>query len=208
VALDISDLIVPARTAVVINECQQGVLGEHSVLPDLADATRWIVPNVARLVLGARQHGAAVIHTVAAPRPDHRGGATGRMISRHVNAGEPSPVDPQFSAIMPEVEVAESDFIVPRLGGFGGFSGSGVVSILRALGVSTVILGGVSLNAGVFSMMVYAIDEGFDPVVVSDAASGYPREYGEEVLRRSVRPFAPIVTVQQILDTWAAGASA
>ncbi|MGX7680239.1 isochorismatase family protein [Jatrophihabitans sp. DSM 45814] len=200
--IDISDLVKPEHTAVVINECQVGVMGDQSVLPAIADETRWIIPNVARLVQAARTYDAAVMHTVARPRADGRGGRTGGVVSRHTRPKGPALDPDQFSAIMPEIGVAESDFIVPRFGGMGGLSSSGAVSILRALGVRTLVLGGITLNAGVFSMMIYAIDEGFDAIVVSDASGGFPRSYGDEVLQKSIRPFAPVVTVDEIVASW------
>lgn len=201
-AIDITDLVRPQHTAVVINECQVGILGEHSVLPAIADATRWIVPNVARLVQAARAHDAVVMHAVAQPRADGRGGRTGGVVSRHTQPKGPALTPAEFSAVLPEIGVEPSDFVIVRLGGMGGLSGSGAVSTLRALGVRTLILAGVTLNAGVLSMMMTAIDEGFDAVVASDAAGGFPREYGDEVLLKSIRPFAPVVTVEQIVAAW------
>jgi nicotinamidase-related amidase len=203
VAIDITELVAPQHTAIVINECQVGILGEHSVLPAIAEATRWIVPNVARLVLAARSHEVDVLHAVARPRADGRGGRTGGGVSRHTQSAGPALSPDEFSAVLPEIGVAPSDFVVSRLGGMGGLSGSGAVLTLRALGVRTVILAGVTLNAGVLSMVMTAIDEGFDAVVASDASGGFPRSYGEEVLVKSVRPFAPVVTVDQIVAAWA-----
>ena len=107
---------------------------------------------------------------------------------------------------MPEIEVQESDFIVTRFGGVGGLSASGAVSILRSLGVRTLVLGGVTLNAGVVASMIYAIDEGFDTVVASDASGGFPRTYGDEVLLRTVRPFSTIATVDEVIASWSSSA--
>jgi nicotinamidase-related amidase len=202
VAIDITELVAPSHTAVVINECQVGILGEHSVLPAIAEETRWIVPNVARLVSAARTHGVGVLHAVARPRADGRGSRTGGLVSRHTQPKGPALDPEEFSAVLPEIGVEPSDFVIARLGGMGGFSGSGAISTLRALGVRTVILGGVTLNAGVLSMMMTAIDEGFDAVVASDASGGFPRGYGDEVLAKSVRPFAPVVSVDQIVAAW------
>ena len=145
------------------------------------------------------------MHTVAGRRPDGRGGRTGRMVQRHVQSEGPSLTPDEFSAVMPEIGVEESDFVVARLGGVGGLSASGAVAILRNLGVSTLVLGGVTLNAGVLASMIYALDEGFDTVVVSDASAGFPRAYGEEVLLRTIRPFSPIATVDDIVSAWSGG---
>ena len=46
-------------------------------------------------------------------------------MARHVGAGGPSLAPDQFAAVMPEVGVEESDFVVTRYGGMGGLSGIG-----------------------------------------------------------------------------------
>ena len=60
-AVDVADLLDPAHTVLVTQECQNGVIGEAAVLRDLADeAQRVAVPNIARLVDAARAAGVAV----------------------------------------------------------------------------------------------------------------------------------------------------
>jgi nicotinamidase-related amidase len=206
--IDITDLVDPAHTAVVINECQEGVIGKYSRLPAIAEETRWIIPNVARLVHTARQVGAEVLHALAVGRPDGRGGSPNMLLTQRSRLGAESPdalpglAPEEHAAVIPEIGVAPSDFVVGRIGGVGGLSASGAVNILRNIGVRTLVLGGITLNAGVLSMVFYGIDEGFDVVVASDASGGFPRQYGEDVLRYTVRPFAPIATVDEIIAAW------
>lgn len=56
-------------------ECQQGVVGPESALPELAAAARasGVLRNVARLVAAAHEADVQVIHAVAERRPDGRG---------------------------------------------------------------------------------------------------------------------------------------
>ncbi|HLG67626.1 MAG TPA: isochorismatase family protein [Acidimicrobiales bacterium] len=202
--IDITELVDPRHTAVVVNECQQGILGERSVLPAVAEETRWVLPNVGRLVRGAREAGADVLHALAARRADGRGARSGLLVERHAGGVGSGLTPEEFATVMPEIGVEESDFVVTRYGGMGGLSGSGAVTILRNLGMRTLVVCGVTLNAGVLSMMMYGLDEGFDVVVVSDASGGFPRSYGEDILRYTVRPFAPIATVDDVLAAWSA----
>jgi hypothetical protein len=51
-------------------------------------------------------------------------------------------------------------------------------------------------------MMMYGLDEGFNVVVTSDASGGFPRSYGVDILRYTVRPFAPIATVDEVVAAW------
>lgn len=199
--IDITELVNPNHTAVVVNECQEGVLGQRSLLPAIAGETRWILPNVGRLVRSAREVGADVFHALAARRSDGRGGRD-LLVGRHMAAEGPGLTPQEFATVMPEIGVEESDFVVTRYGGMGGLSASGAVTILRNLGTRTLVLAGVTLNAGVLSMMMYGLDEGFDVVVTSDASGGFPRSYGEDVLRYTVRPFAAIATVDEVVAAW------
>ncbi len=71
---DLRDLIDPAHTAVVTQECQKGVLGDDVVFPQLAEIARAeMIPNGARLLKAARAAGVNVVHCIAARRPDGRG---------------------------------------------------------------------------------------------------------------------------------------
>src|SRR5207244_13226263 len=73
VAVDLSTLLAPARAALVANECQRGVIGDHSLLPELARAAAPVVPAIARLAAAARRAGVPVVHTTAVRRADGRG---------------------------------------------------------------------------------------------------------------------------------------
>ena len=61
-------------SAVVTSECQNGVIGAQSVLPELAAAAAdSVIPNGARLCAAARGARIPVVHCVAGRRPDDRG---------------------------------------------------------------------------------------------------------------------------------------
>lgn len=65
----------PVTTALLTVECQQGVVGEDSALPELAAQARssGALFRIARLVAGAHEAGVQVLHAVAERRPDGRG---------------------------------------------------------------------------------------------------------------------------------------
>ena len=70
---DLGALLEPTTTAVVTSECQNGVLGAGSYLPELAEAAAPRIPAIARLVHGARTAGVQVVHCVFWRRADGRG---------------------------------------------------------------------------------------------------------------------------------------
>ncbi|MCT7353302.1 cysteine hydrolase, partial [Streptomyces sp. 15-116A] len=67
----LGDLLDPATTVLLTVECQEGVVGRDSALPELAEAARssGALAQVARLVAAAHASGTQVIHAVAERRP-------------------------------------------------------------------------------------------------------------------------------------------
>jgi biuret amidohydrolase len=55
------------HTALVIVECQNGVVGPASALPGLAEATAPILPVIGRLARAARKAGVRVVHLTYVP---------------------------------------------------------------------------------------------------------------------------------------------
>ena len=74
-ALDLATLVAPAHTALVLQEVQNGVVGEPSALPQLADSARSVglVAHCAQLAQRAREGGGPVFHCTAAMRADGLG---------------------------------------------------------------------------------------------------------------------------------------
>ena len=62
----------PARTALVMIECQRGVVGDLSVLPDLAAAAGPVLETIGRLAREARRAGVTVVHLTYAPLAEGR----------------------------------------------------------------------------------------------------------------------------------------
>ena len=68
---DITPVVDPAHTVLLLQECQKGVIGSLSALPEMAIAAqKEMIPNVVRLVGAARRAGVRVIHATAAHQPD------------------------------------------------------------------------------------------------------------------------------------------
>jgi nicotinamidase-related amidase len=74
---DLRAVVDPAHTVLILQECQKGVIGDLSALPDMAAAARVeMIPNLARLAEAARAAGVRVIHATAANQPDNWGANT------------------------------------------------------------------------------------------------------------------------------------
>lgn len=81
-------------------------------------------------------------------------------------------------------------------------TGTQLDPMLRHCGVRTIVGVGVSLNIGMFNLVLDAVNLGYQIVLPRDAVAGVPAEYGEAVLDNSLALLATVTTTQAILDAW------
>ncbi|MDA8046141.1 MAG: cysteine hydrolase family protein [Actinomycetota bacterium] len=209
-ALD-PELVAPGRTAIVVNEMQRGVVGDRASLPMLVEAAAPAVAATGELVRVGRAAGVEVVHCVAANRVDAKGGMQNTVFAaRARKAAQEHPPRQEdvaaFSEVVPEISVAPSDIVLPRLHSMSPFTDTGLDMILRNLGVSTVVAAGVSLNIGVFGLVIEAVNRAYDVVLVTDACAGVPIEYGRMVVDHSLGLLARRTTVAELSAIWSATA--
>ena len=139
-AIDLAALIAPAHTALITQECQRGVIGDRSILPALAEAAQGeVTHNISRLVDAAREASATVGHCTAERRHDGLGANhNARLFQAMARAQTILAPGSEAAEIIPEIRLAESDLVLPRLHGLSPFQGTELDSVLRNLGVRTV----------------------------------------------------------------------
>ena len=205
--LDLSRLVDPHHTALVTSEIQRGVMGDRSALPELAKQGREILPQLVRLVESARQAGAQVIHCTAERRADNKGMNTNARLFGYMAKAEPKMLPGSPAAeIVPEVKLHESDLVLPRLHGLSPFSGTELDFVLRNLGVTTVVVAGVSVNVAIQNLTFDLVNAGYQVVVPVDAVAGTPRSYVEQVFEHTLRNVATLTSTDDLVKVWSAAA--
>jgi len=203
VPIDLARLLAPAHTALVANECQRGVIGDHSLLPELARAAATMVPNVALLAAAARRAGAAVVHTTALRRLDGRAASTNaRLFMATQRTGRAVAPGSAEAEIVPEIPLVESDLVVPRLHGVSPMHATELDPILRNLGVRTVVAVGVSVNIALTNLVFDAVNAGYQVVVPRDAVAGLPAEYVDAVFAHTLGLLATVTTTAEVVAVW------
>ncbi len=86
----------------------------------------------------------------------------------------------------------------------GAACDSGVVPVLRNLGITTVVVTGVSLNVGVPNTVMDLVNQAFNVVVPKDAVAGTPDEYGEMMIAHTLRFLATITGTDDLVEAWSA----
>ncbi|WP_449348564.1 cysteine hydrolase [Streptomyces shaanxiensis] len=198
----LSELLAPESTVLLTVECQQGIVGPDSALPELAQEARksGALANIARLVAAAHESGVQVIHAIAERRPDGRGANRNARLFR---AAERLPVQ-QLSGttavrVAAPIEVGEEDFVVRRLHGLSPIQGTEVDALLRNLGCRTLVVTGVSANVAVPNAVFDAVNRGYTVVVPSDAIAGVPSDYTPVMIRHTLALVATVATTDEVL---------
>ncbi len=205
-------LTVPPTTAVLTMELQVGIVGKGALLPALRDecvasgATR----NAAVVCAAARRVGARVVHCTIEQRADGSGFALNSKISalaakQHAAVGQwATEIGTPGAELVPELGAQPGDLVMARLHGMSPFMSTSLDQVLRNMGVTTVVATGVSVNVGIFGLVVNAVDLGYQVIVVRDAVAGVPAEYAAAVIENSLSMLATIVTADELVEVWTA----
>lgn len=209
-AADLAALLDPEHTALVTQECQRGVIGDHAGLPQLASAARsgGAVDNMARLVAAARGAGVPVVHCLAHHRSDRRGGQrNARLFAAMAKKPDMLVEGSESAEVIPEIGVEASDLVLARYHGLGPMHDTGLDSVLRNLGVTSVVGVGVSLNVGMTDLTFDAVNHGYRVVLPRDAVAGFPADYAEAQIEHSLSLVATVSTTPEIVGAWGAPAA-
>ncbi|WP_327298811.1 MULTISPECIES: cysteine hydrolase [unclassified Streptomyces] len=195
----------PATAVLLTVECQEGVVGQDSALPELAAEAQssGALGRVAQLVARAHETGVQVVHAIAERRPDGRGAnrnarlfrAAGRLpVQQHMGSKAVCVAEP--------VEVADEDLVVRRLHGLSPLAGTDVDALLRNLGCRTLVVTGVSANVAIPNAVFDAVNLGYTVVVPADAIAGVPADYTPAMIRNTLALVATITTTEDVLASW------
>ena len=203
--LDLTALVAPAHTALVLQEVQNGVVGEPSALPELAAAAAKVnlIQHCAALARAARAAGVPVVHCTAETRDDLKGANRNARLFMGVRKS-PVPLSPGSMAVqVPDaIGVDAGDVVLPRHHGLGPMTGTQLDSVLRNLGVTTIVGVGVSLNIGMTNFAFDAVNRGYQFVMPRDAVAGVPPEYADSVIANTLSLVATLTTTADVVEAW------
>jgi nicotinamidase-related amidase len=204
-AADLRELVRPATTVLLTQECQRGVVGPDSMIPALAEAARTsgAPANVTRLVHAARAANVGVLHALAARRRDGRGANTNARLFVSV-AREPNQqwLDSDAALPLEEFGADDSDLTSTRLHGLSPIFGQDVDGLLRNLGCRTLVIVGVSTNVAIPNAVFDAVNLGYQVVLPVDAVAGVPVGYSDTIIRNSLSLVATTTSTDEVLACW------
>jgi biuret amidohydrolase len=205
----LAELAAPGHTAIVTQECQGAVIGPRAGLALLAEEARRVaLPNIVRMLPAARAAGVRVVHCLVQRRPDGLGSnhnakifAIGRGLG---NEGVDIAPGTPGAAVLPELGPEPTDVVLSRWHGVGPMGGTDLDAVLRNLGVSTIVVVGVSLNIAIPNVVMDAVNAAYRVIVPRDAVAGVPTEYGEAIIANTLSLLATITTTDELINLWKA----
>jgi len=188
------------RAALLISEMQNGMTNpEFTTNAPLVEqvAARGVVDNINGLATAFRAAGLPVVYNVVTPFAGFTGWAknsllTASITKRPLTEGQPA------VEINPAVAPQEGDLIVSRHIGMTMFHGTELEGLLRNLGVSTIVITGVSLNVALLGSAIEGMNRGFDVVVPADATAAATAEVGDFLLENIYRLISTVTTTADV----------
>ncbi len=205
-AMDITPLVEPSRTALLTMELQRNLVGDLTSGP-LVDEAQKIFPVVQRLLVAARQVGVTVGHCLWHDRRDAVGRNTNVALYKLRKMIPPSPLPPdarlqEGTELVSDLESDPRDLVFNRMHGMSPIYDGGVDPVLRTLGITNVIVVGVSTNIGIPNTVMDLVNRSYEVVVPSDAVAGTPAEYSEAMIQHTIRMLATVTNTEAILNKW------
>ncbi|KAJ4992856.1 isochorismatase hydrolase [Stagonosporopsis vannaccii] len=170
----------PCTTALLIIDMQHDFLSARGYLATLSPSTHTrfshLLPTIASLLHSFRLAGFPVIHTreghaatlsTVSSREAHRSRVCGAEIGAQGPMGRFLVRGEKGHGIVDEVKPVEGEVVIDKPGR-GAFANTELDAVLRAKGVSNLVICGVTADACVSSTVREASDRGYDVLVVED----------------------------------------
>lgn len=208
--LDLTSLVAPGHTALVTVEVQDEVVGENSLVPELALAAVPILPNIAALATAARNAGIPVVHCTVDSRADGMGANRNTRLfaaaHKHRDRG-PQAAGGAFrrANVHASVGATGADLIMARLHGLSPMTSTSLDPVLRNLGVTTIVATGVSVNVAVMGFAFESVNLGYQFVLPRDAVAGIDASYVDAVFERTFSLLATVTTSAALAEAWTDG---
>lgn len=201
---DLTETLTPSHTAVLVMECQEGIIGAAAGFGALGEAVarHGTIGHIARVLEAARSVGVPIFYLTVARRADSAGGTANCLLLALGRKGEPLVPGSKRQAVVDPLAPRAGDFVLTRFHGVTPFHGTELDSLLRNLGVRTVVATGVSVNVGITGLTIEAVNSGYQVVIPRDAVTGTPDEYVAAVFEHTLRLLATITSVDDVVAVW------
>ena len=195
------DAIDPKRAALVIQDLQNDVIIDGGAFADSgapAHATSQnVVGNVKALAADCRSAGVPVIHVWYIVEPGARGLKLNAPLFNGVKEADALVRGTWGAAPAAGLEPEEGDHVVEKMR-MNAFHDTKLDTLLRGLGVETLIITGAWTNMSIEHTARHAADAGYRAVVASDGTSTVDDEWQNAALSYAMQNVAQVGTCAEV----------
>lgn len=200
----------PKRTALIIQDLQNDVIAEggafaESGAPQHAQ-TQNVVENVMGLAEVARRSGTPVIHVWYIVEEGASGLKLNAALFQGVKDANALVRGTWGASPVEGLEPQGGDFVVEKMR-MNAFYGTRLDTLLRALGVETVVITGAWTNMSIEHTARHGADAGYRVVVCSDGTSTVNDEWQHAALDYALTNIATVATCAQVTEALGAPAA-
>ena len=201
--MKLAEKVAPAHTAVIVIDVQQEFFAAGGVIELMGDdpaPMRAMIPRLADFLEQARGRVRLVVFTKQTYAPELRSPAIEEHQVRSGMKRPPKPEAEEFYGLDP----AAGDVVLPK-NRYSAFVGTPFDTMLRANGITTLILTGVATNVCVESTARQAYTLDYYVVVPQDLTGGVNEKSKEMSLLNMDRYFGEVVDSADVLRAWGIG---
>ncbi len=177
---------IDPTSALVVIDLQKGIVSAHRDASVTA-----VVHHAARLAAEFRRHGLPVVLVNVTGR------APGRTEAGRSGGGDALP--PGWADLIDELDVQPTDHLITKRRR-SAFHDTGLDTLLRDLGVTQIVLAGISTSAGVESTARSASDYGYHVVVATDAMSDPDAESHRHSIERVFPKIGETAVTAEVIE--------
>jgi nicotinamidase-related amidase len=167
----------PARTALLVMDVQNDVVGNHASDPGP------LVARLEHLVAAARRRGVRVMFVVVGFRPGYPEASPRNQAFAAIKQSRRLVLGTPGFAIHPSLAPRDDEVVVVKHR-VSAFAGTELEVVLRSAGIDTLILSGIATSGVVLSTLRQAADMDYRCVVVSDGCSDRDPEVHRVLVER------------------------
>ncbi|WP_327140288.1 hydrolase [Nocardia sp. NBC_01327] len=187
-----SSTILEPRTALVLIDLQQGVVGMQTLPHTAAEVVR----NSVALARAFRKRDLPVVLVRVSFSADRADAAPGRTTDSGAQAFTP----PEgWDVLVDDLEIQPTDIQITKRQ-WGAFYGTELDLQLRRRGITGIVLTGIATSIGVESTARAAQEHGYSVVVVEDASADRDLASHEHAFGKIFPRLGLVATTQDVLD--------
>ena len=166
---------------------------------------RLVIPAHVRLLRFFRETGRPVVFITVGPNLPDGSDMIPRRVRRIRRQSQATGVDVTFAegsgdhAVIDDLTPLDGELVVNKTSA-GAFNSTAIEQTLRNLGITGLVMTGVSTNTCVETTARDASDRGFESVLVEDACASFDEASHVATLRTFARMFGEVLSVDQVIE--------